>query len=64
AGVTVFHAGTAYDENARVVTAGGRILNVVGIADDVAAARALAYVAVDQIRFQGKQFRTDIAEER
>lgn len=57
---TVFHAGTRL-ENGRVVTAGGRVLGVTAMADDLAAARSLAYDAVAQIRFEGVQFRRDIA---
>lgn len=57
---TVFHAGTRL-ENGRVVTAGGRVLGVTAMADDLAAARSRAYDAVAQIRFEGVQFRRDIA---
>lgn len=57
---TVFHAGTRL-ENGRVVTAGGRVLGVTALADDLAAARSRAYDAVAQIRFEGAQFRRDIA---
>ena len=56
---TVFHAGTRL-ENGRVVTAGGRVLGVTARADDLAAARARAYEAVAQIRFEGAYFRRDI----
>ena len=57
---TVFHAGTRL-ENGRIVTAGGRVLGVTALADDLAAARSRAYEAVAQIRFEGAQFRRDIA---
>ncbi len=57
---TVFHAGTRL-ENGRVVTAGGRVLGVTAMADDLAAARSRAYDAAAQIRFEGVQFRRDIA---
>lgn len=59
-GVTVFHGGTAV-QNGRLVTAGGRALNVSAVADTVAAARVRAYNAVEQISFEGAQFRRDIA---
>jgi len=59
-GAIVFHAGTALHDG-RLVTNGGRILNVVGVGDDVAAARTAAYDAVSCIHFAGMQFRTDIA---
>lgn len=59
-GVLVFHAGTAAQEG-RLVTKGGRVLNVVGTGASVREARDLAYAAADHIRFPGKQYRTDIA---
>ena len=57
---TVFHAGTRL-ENGSVVTAGGRVLGVTALADDLAAARAQAYEAAGKIHFEGAQFRRDIA---
>ncbi len=59
-GALVFHAGTALRDG-RLVTNGGRILDVVGLGDDVAAARTAAYDAVSRIHFDGMQFRRDIA---
>lgn len=59
-GVTVFHAGTRRDGE-RIVTAGGRVLGVTALARDLASARGLAYAAVSGIRFDGCQFRRDIA---
>jgi phosphoribosylamine--glycine ligase len=59
-GALVFHAGTALQDG-RVVTNGGRILNVTGVADSVDAARAAAYEATARIHFAGMQFRHDIA---
>jgi len=59
-GAIVFHAGTALHDG-RLVTNGGRILDVVGVGDDIAAARTAAYDAVSCIHFAGMQFRTDIA---
>ncbi|NNF63580.1 MAG: phosphoribosylamine--glycine ligase [Acidimicrobiia bacterium] len=56
----VFHAGTAHADG-DLVTAGGRVLNVVGIGATHAEARSAAYGAVDQIHFDGMQYRTDIA---
>jgi phosphoribosylamine---glycine ligase len=61
AGVHVLHAGTAFDEAGRVVTAGGRVLNVTGLGLDAASAREAAYAAADMIGFDGKQMRRDIA---
>ncbi len=59
-GVHVDHAGTA-ESGGELVTAGGRVLAVVGTGADVAAARATAYSGVDRIAFDGAQRRTDIA---
>lgn len=59
-GALVFHAGTA-DEDGNLVTAGGRVLNVVGVGSTVAEARRGAYEAAAQITWNGKQYRNDIA---
>ena len=58
-GALVFHAGTA-DRSGDVVTAGGRVLTVVGRGPSYQDAIAVAYRAVAGIRFEGMQFRTDI----
>ncbi|MEP9382290.1 phosphoribosylamine--glycine ligase [Nocardioides sp. KR10-350] len=60
-GVHVIHAGTALDDDGRLVTAGGRVLAVVGTGTDLEEARATAYAAVRLIHFDGAQHRTDIA---
>jgi phosphoribosylamine--glycine ligase len=60
-GVMVFHAGTAIDDEDRLVTAGGRVLAVTGTGPTIREARDRAYLGVEQIRFEGMQFRTDIA---
>jgi phosphoribosylamine---glycine ligase len=60
AGAVVFHAGTALHEG-HLVTNGGRILDVVGLGETVAAARTAAYDAVARIDFAGMRFRSDIA---
>ncbi len=57
----VIHAGTALDEAGRVVSAGGRVLSVVGTGPDVPSARAAAYEQVSRIRLRGSHHRTDIA---
>jgi phosphoribosylamine--glycine ligase len=59
-GALVFHAGTALRDD-RLVTNGGRILNVTGVGPTVGEARDHAYAAVDRISFAGMQFRSDIA---
>ncbi|QCB50098.1 phosphoribosylamine--glycine ligase [Rhodococcus sp. PAMC28707] len=58
-GEGVFHAGTASREG-KVVSAGGRVLSVVGSGADLAAARADAYSKIESIRLPGSHFRTDI----
>jgi phosphoribosylamine--glycine ligase len=62
AGVYIYHAGTE-ERDGRFYTAGGRVLNVVGTGPTVIEARARAYAAVEQIHFEGMQYRTDIALE-
>jgi phosphoribosylamine--glycine ligase len=59
-GALVFHAGTALRDG-RLVTNGGRILGVTGIAESVAAARDRAYEAAARIAFDGMRLRSDIA---
>ena len=58
-GVAVFHAGTALRDG-RIVTAGGRVLTVVGTAATYGAAIDRAYRAVSLISFDGMQYRRDI----
>jgi phosphoribosylamine--glycine ligase len=59
AGVKVFHAGTRIGDD-RVVTAGGRVLTVCAIGDNLADARERAYAAVRRIRIEGAFCRRDI----
>ena len=59
--VLVFRAGVGLDSAGRLVTAGGRVLAVTGLGDDLAAARATAYNAVSKISWPGMHHRTDIA---
>ena len=58
----VFHAGTEADTEGRILTNGGRVLCVVGLGDDVAAAKAQAYQALEAVHFDGMQYRRDIAD--
>ncbi|SEF78324.1 phosphoribosylamine--glycine ligase [Billgrantia desiderata] len=60
-GCKVFHAGTAEDDQGRVVTSGGRVLCVTALGQGVSQARDLAYEGVAAIRWDGVQFRRDIA---
>jgi len=59
--VVVFRAGVGLDSAGRLITAGGRVLTVTGMGDDLAAARTTAYNAVSQISWPGMQYRNDIA---
>jgi len=59
-GVHVIHAGTALQDG-ELVTAGGRVLAVVGTGPNVEAARTAAYAGVALVSFDGAQHRTDIA---
>ncbi len=58
-GVEIFHAGTKL-ENGKFYSAGGRVLAVNAVADDLASAREKAYEAVKLINFDGMRYRTDI----
>lgn len=60
--VMVFHAGTTRRDG-RVVTAGGRVLAVSALGNDLADARRQAYGAASLISFEGMHYRTDIAKE-
>jgi phosphoribosylamine---glycine ligase len=62
-GVTVFHAGTTLRDRG-LVTAGGRVLSVTAVADDLATAIARAYGAIGKIRFEGMHHRSDIGKRR
>jgi phosphoribosylamine--glycine ligase len=61
-GAHVLHAGTATDGAGQLVSAGGRVLNVVGTGPDLAAARDTAYRAATAITMRGGWYRHDIAE--
>jgi phosphoribosylamine--glycine ligase len=61
-GAHVLHAGTATDGAGRLISAGGRVLNVVGTGPDLATARDVAYRAAGAIEMRGGWYRRDIAE--
>ena len=61
ADVKVFHSGTAKDGEGRLVTAGGRVLAVTALGDNLEDAGRKAYTAVEQISFEGMHYRRDIA---
>jgi len=58
--LVVFHAGTALKDG-KILTTSGRVLCVTALGDSIEAARSRAYAAVDQIHFDGAQYRKDIA---
>ena len=62
ADVKVFHAGTAVDDEGRVVTAGGRVLGVTALGDSIPGAKLNAYRGVKQIRWDGAWCRKDISD--
>jgi len=55
----VFHAGTRLEGN-QIVTSGGRVLGITALGETIEQARKAAYLAVDEIKFTDKQYRTDI----
>ena len=61
--IYLFHAGTAIVDNGAVVTAGGRVFNLIAVGETIANARQEVYNIIDNdvIRFEGLQFRRDIA---
>ena len=58
--VKIFHAGTKLDANGNAITAGGRVLTVCALGDDLQQARDRAYAAAERIRFDGAFYRRDI----
>lgn len=60
-GISVFHAGTK-SENEKIVTNGGRVLNVVACGRDIKEAQKKVYEAVSKISFDGVHYRRDIAD--
>ena len=58
--VQIFHAGTKRQDG-KTVTSGGRVLAITAMGESVAQARERAYAAINQIHFDGRHFRRDIA---
>jgi phosphoribosylamine--glycine ligase len=58
----VLHAGTTRRDDGAIVSSGGRVLSVVGTADDLSAARDAAYALIKSIRLPGSHFRSDIGQ--
>ena len=59
--VYCYHAGTRFDDEGRVVTNGGRVLDVTALGKTIREARERAYAAAEKISFANKYMRTDIA---
>ena len=60
-GSAVIHAGTALDQQGSLISAGGRVLAVVGLGEDIEAARGRAYESIAEIQLDGSFYRHDIA---
>ncbi|MFQ5802408.1 MAG: phosphoribosylamine--glycine ligase [Candidatus Methylomirabilales bacterium] len=60
-GVVIFHAGTTL-RNGKIVTDGGRVLNVTGLGKDIREAMTTAYQGVKKISWEGAHYRTDIGK--
>ena len=58
-GAIVYHCGTGRMEN-RLITAGGRVLAVTGVTDNLKTSIEKAYIAASKIHFENKFNRTDI----
>ena len=60
-GSKVIHAGTALDSQGNLISAGGRVLAVVGLGEDIDVARDRAYESIAEIQLEGSFYRHDIA---
>lgn len=56
----IFHGGTSKDDNGNFITNGGRVLGITAAAENLSEALSIAYQAVDEISWNGMQFRRDI----
>ena len=61
-GYYLFHAGSAFNAEGKVVTNGGRVLGVTALGDTLKEARANAYKAVEWVDFKNKYMRHDIGK--
>jgi phosphoribosylamine---glycine ligase len=60
-GSLVIHAGTSLDARGNLISAGGRVLSVVGLGEDIEEARGRTYESIAQIHLDGSFYRRDIA---
>lgn len=58
--IMLFHSGTAFDGEGKLVTAGGRVIGVTAMGKDIDSARDKAYKNMEKIKFDGMHYRTDI----
>ena len=58
----VFHAGTKFDDDGRIVTNGGRVLGITAKGNTLVEARANAYKATELVQFENKYMRHDIGK--
>ena len=58
----IYHAGTACNDKNELVTSGGRVLTVVGIADTLQEARDVAYSRLETVQFEKMHYRNDIGD--
>lgn len=58
--IIIFHSGTGWKDG-KITTAGGRVLSVTALGSDIGRAQQRAYQAVQRIKFEGCQYRSDIA---
>lgn len=56
----LFHAGTSQDEEGNIITSGGRVIAVTSLASEAKEALAKSFSTVENIKFDGKYYRTDI----
>jgi phosphoribosylamine--glycine ligase len=60
--IVIFHAGTKLDENGNLVTNGGRVLGISSVGNTLEEALEKAYKAIENISFEGMQYRKDIGK--
>ncbi len=60
--VLAFHGATKRDAKGNLVVGGGRVMHMVASGDTIAEARERAYVAAERVTFEGKFYRSDIAQ--
>ncbi|HLW03142.1 MAG TPA: phosphoribosylamine--glycine ligase [Ktedonobacterales bacterium] len=59
--ILAFHAGTRLAEDGQLLTSGGRVMTLVALGQNVAAARKRVYEEIERVQFQGRRYRQDIA---